>query len=584
MEEVKNSILKNKLSTLSILTILIVLIIFRFNSPNFKKGENLKVTTWDAFGYYMYLPGIFIYNDVTELKWLDKIEEEYELTGGQLYQANIYSNGNYVFKYLGGVAILESPFFAIGHIIALNSDYKADGFSAPYQYSIAFGALIYAFLGLLLLRSVLLNYFNDSTVALTLLLLTLATNFIQYIAIDGGQSHAYIFPLYALLLYSTMKWHLRPSYFWSAVIGLTIGLATISRPTEAIMVFIPILWGTQSKESKKEKWAMVRANKQMVLITILSGLIGILPQLIYWKIASGSFVYNVGSKWFFLNPWFRVLFGFENGWFIYTPITIFFMIGMFYIKSFPFKKSVIIFCLLNIWIVIAWSDWKYGATYSTRALVQSYPVFALALGGFIHSISSRKWKSIFILIGIYLLSVNFFQIYQYGQTILHYRDMNRKYYSAIYLDANPTPEDMSLLDTDEQLPLSATSVSNDRLIFSITSPLNITSKYDSIGFLMRKEIDTKGAKNQWVIVNAKIKSFKGMSSSHLNCKVYSEDVVKERSFRLYTPISKEGELNEYQFSFKLPETHKPFELSLFIVPSFEFSGEVESLYVRKVNL
>ncbi len=580
----KKSKLKNKLSLLSIFVIMTVLVVFRFNSPNFKKGEGLKVTTWDAFGYYMYLPGTFIYNDVTELKWLDKIEDEYELTGGFLYQANIHSNGNYVFKYLGGVAVLESPFFAVGHLIALNSDYKADGFSAPYQYSIAFGALIYAFLALLLLRSVLLNYFKDSTVTLTLLFLTLATNFVQYIAIDGGQSHAYIFPLYALLLFATMKWHQKPSYFWSAVIGLTIGLATISRPTEAIMIFIPILWGTQTKELKREKWAMVKANKQMVLMTILFGIIGILPQLIYWKIASGSFVYDVGSKWFFLNPWFRVLFGFENGWFIYTPITIFFIIGMFYIKSFPFKKSVIVFCLLNIWIVIAWSDWKYGSTYSTRALVQSYPLFALALGGFIHSISSKIWKSIFILVGIYLIFLNFFQIHQYGETILHSRDMNRQYYAAIYLDANPTPMDMSLLDTDEKLPNSYSLVTNEPLIFSINSPLKIVSKYDSIGFLMKQEVETKGAKNQWVIVSAKIKSFKGMSSSYLNCKVYSEYVLKEKSFRLYTPISTEGEINDYQFVFQLPETNEPFELSLFIVPSFEYEGEVEKLNVRKVNL
>jgi len=561
-----------------------VLVIFRFNSPDLKNGGDLKVTTWDAFGYYMYLPGTFIYNDVTELKWLDEVEKEYALTGGFLYQANIHSNGNYVFKYLGGIAVLESPFFAIGHLIALNSSYKADGFSAPYQYSIAFGALIYAFLGLLLLRLVLLRYFNDSTVTLTLLLLTLASNFVQYIAIDGGQSHAYIFPLYALILFATMKWHTKPSYFWSAVIGLTIGLATIARPTEAIMIFIPILWGTQTKVLKQQKWALVKKNKQMLLLAILFGIIGILPQLIYWKIASGSFIYDVGSKWFFLNPWFRVLFGFENGWFVYTPIAIFFIVGMFFIKSFPFKKSVIVFGLLNIWIVIAWSDWKYGSTYSTRALVQSYPVLALALGGFIHSISSKKWKYVFICLGGYLIFVNFFQINQYGKTILHSRDMNRLYYSAIYLDSDPTPLDMSLLDTDEILPLSAGSASNDRIVFDLESPMQIESRYDSIGFIMKEQFDSKGARNKWLTVRAKIKSTVGMSSSSINCKVYSEHVLKEKSFRLFTPISKEGELNTYEFSFKIPETDYPFELSLFIVPLGEYKGEVKEFIVKEMNL
>jgi len=61
----------------------------------------------------------------------------------------------------------------------------------------------------------------------------------------------------------------------------------------------------------------------------------------------------------FLNPWFRVLFGPEKGWFLYTPISIMMLAGLFLIKKYPFQKSVITFCLLNIWIIIAWSDWRY---------------------------------------------------------------------------------------------------------------------------------------------------------------------------------------------------------------------------------
>jgi hypothetical protein len=98
----------------------------------------------------------------------------------------------------------------------------------------------------------------------------------------------------------------------------------------------------------------------------------------------------MGSKWYFLFPFFRVLFGFENGWFVYTPITILFVLGFFFIKEYPFRKAVIAFCLLNIWIIISWSDWKYRGTYSTRALVQSYPVFAFPLTAIITKILSKN--------------------------------------------------------------------------------------------------------------------------------------------------------------------------------------------------
>ena len=569
--------LKNKLSLVVVFILAIVLVQYRLSYSDVQQGEPLKITTWDAFGYYMYLPATFIYEDVTELSWLDKVEEEYGLTGGQLYQAQIHDNGNYVFKYLGGVAVLESPFFFIGHTIALNSHYKADGFSPPYQWSIAFGAIFYCIMALFLLQRLLLYYFKDLTVALTLLLLVLATNFIQYVSIDSAQSHAFIFPLYVVLLYATMKWHDSPTMKWAALIGLSIGLATISRPTEAIMIFIPILWGSHTKEARSEKWNLVKGYKNHIIICVVFGLLGILPQLIYWKIASGSLIYDVGSKWYFLNPWFRVLFGFENGWFIYTPVTILFILGFFFMKKFPFKKSVIIFSLLNIWIVMAWSDWKYGATYSTRALVQSYPVFALSLAAIIEFILQKKWKWLFYAVAVYLIFVNIFQIGQYGTTTLHYRDMNRQYYASIYLDKDPTALDMSLLDANDVCDTTGFDKFDE--IYTSNKPVALTSRYDSIGFIIKDQIQLTGGADSWLIVKGKIKSEVGFSNSYLHCKILGDDVLKENRIRLFSPINKRNETGDYEMHFKLPEHKGKAYLNVFIVPMAEYKGEVMNMEI-----
>ena len=542
--------MKNKFSIFIVFIIAIVLIQYRFSYSDVQNGKPLKVTTWDAFGYYMYLPGTFIYNDLKDLDWVEAVDERYNLLGGQLYQARAQENGDYVFKYLGGVAVMEAPFFCIGHVIALNSSYEADGFSAPYQYSIAFGAIFYCILAMLLLRYMLLQYFPDRTVALSLLLMALSTNLIQYVSIDSAQSHSFIFLLYAFLLFVTMKWHNQPSIKWAILIGFVIGLATISRPTEAIMIFIPLFWGTQNKEQRIAKWALVRKHRYHLIFVAFFGLVGILPQLIYWKHATGSLIYDVGSKWFFLNPFFRVLFGFTNGWFIYTPITILFIVGMLYIKSFPFKRSVIIFSILNIWIVIAWSDWQYGATYSTRALVQSYPVLILPFAAVIHQILKSKWKILFYLIGAYLVFVNLFQIKQYGNTTLHYRDMNRQYYANIYLDSDPTPLDMSLLDTDEQIK----SLKNEHLIYELEgAPIDFRSQFDSVGYFYNSTFDFKNKENSWVILKAKIKSNQGFTSSKIHLKVFSEEVLKERFIRLSSPICNAHEVNDYEFHFKIPK-------------------------------
>ncbi len=243
---------------ISIFFLSIVLIQFRINYTPDPNSQELKLTTWDAFGYYSYLPSIFIYDDCKQLNWIPTIDSIYNVTGGKLYQANKVENGNYVFKYLGGVSLMQAPFFLIGHSIALSSNYKANGFSPPYQYSIAFGALFYCIFALFLLRHILLRFYSDHAVALSIVLMVLATNLIQYISIDSAQSHAFIFPLYAIVLYATIKWHESPKFKWAALIGLIIGLATISRPTEAIMLFIPLLWETHTKEARIAKWKLVK--------------------------------------------------------------------------------------------------------------------------------------------------------------------------------------------------------------------------------------------------------------------------------------------------------------------------------------
>ena len=66
----------------------------------------LKITTWDALGYYLYLPARFIYEDEKELKWFPAIDSTWSLSGGEFYQAMRQKNGHYVFKYLGGVACM----------------------------------------------------------------------------------------------------------------------------------------------------------------------------------------------------------------------------------------------------------------------------------------------------------------------------------------------------------------------------------------------------------------------------------------------------------------------------------------------
>ncbi len=103
----------------------LILIIFRF----YKLPEG--VFNWDVFGYYLYLPATFIYNDIKLLNhdWLNGIIIKYETTA-TLYQAYSVETGNWLIRYTMGNSILLLPFFFIAHLVVPLLNFPADIFTS----------------------------------------------------------------------------------------------------------------------------------------------------------------------------------------------------------------------------------------------------------------------------------------------------------------------------------------------------------------------------------------------------------------------------------------------------------------------
>lgn len=566
-------------SFISCCLVALLLICFRISYSDIGSQKRvLNITQWDALGYYSYLPEIFIYHDLKSWNWAEAMDKKYNVTGGDALPVQHLENGNRVCKYLGGVAMIQAPFFGIAHFIAKATGHPTDGFSPPYQYCLAFGAIVWCMIGLFVLRKVLLRFYSDRVTAVTLLALGLASNLIQYAAVDNGLSHVWIFPLYAMLLAATIRWHERPEKSWAFLIGYLIGLATICRPTEAVALFIPLFWSVHTKEAARAKWALVKNHRLHILFAVAGGISGVLPQLLYWKHVTGTFVYDVGSKWYFLNPWFRVLFGWEKGWFIYTPIAIFIVLGMLFMKNRPFQKSVLVFCGLTIWIVIAWEDWHYGASYSTRALVQSYPVFALPLAALINRIQSRKWQIAFYILTAYLIFVNLFQIVQYNSNLLHYDDMNRRYYSRIYLNAHPDALDMSLLDTDEFISDESKFNRNSVIAMNVSLPLKIPANEAAVLAEASLPKPAMGGES-WLRTDLQLSS-ENLWKSFLNVELKSNDSVLKKSIRLFNPVGQRT--GKYAFYMRVPQKFSESHIRVTISSELGFDGEIKTLNVIRL--
>jgi hypothetical protein len=450
-------------SLLAILILFLLMVQARLWAPYWDTRDVQAILTWDAMGYYIYLPAHFIYHDLAHMAFVPDIIREYAPTTGfyQAFPVPGASDGQLVTKYTAGLALLWTPFFWLGHWAAAWFKYPQDGFSAPYQIAIAFGGLLYGLLGLGILRRVLLHYFSDLVTTLVLVLLALGSNYFQYAVFDAAMAHTYLFTGYALLLWLTIRWHEQPSRLRAFFIGLTLGIMVLIRPSEAVAVVIPVLWGLTSLAALRAKLELIKARWVDVLLLVLGGVLGVLPQGLYWHWATGHWLfYSYGDQHFnFIRPHLRsVLFSFRKGWLIYTPLVLMPLAGfaVLWRRHREVAVPALAFFLLNLWVVSAWDIWWYGGSLGQRAMVQSYAVLALpwaAAVAWLLAPQRRPWlKAVAVVGSVLLVDLNLFQHWQYMYSIIHPEEMNQHFYVAVFNKTKPTQVDYALLDGTPPLP------------------------------------------------------------------------------------------------------------------------------------
>lgn len=366
--------------------------------PRWQKGRTEAQISWDASGYYWYLPSIFIYHDLKRQHFKDDILAKYHPTPDHDFQQGFLdpSSGNYVMKYTVGTALMELPFFVVANIIAKPLGYPADGFSSPYQFMIYLGGLLFALLGLWYLRKLLLFYYKERIVAIVLLLLVFGTNYLNYCGIDVGMSHVWLFTLYVFILLNTRYYYQSGKIKYALRLGGLIGLAALTRPPEFISILIPLLWGMENLKitSIKRRLSFLWTRRKHLLLAGIIGACILIIQFIYWKYVTGQwFIYSYQDQSFsWLHPHsFVYAFSYQSGWLTYTPLMIIVILGIFpFFKYGKNKVAIITMILVNYYIVSAWDVYNYGG-FSGRAMVQSYPILLFLLAALIDYLLTKKW-------------------------------------------------------------------------------------------------------------------------------------------------------------------------------------------------
>lgn len=419
----------------------------------------------DNMGYYSYLPATFIYHDLNNLEKTfnarDSIchvstydgEMPQHVSGGTSVQ-----NQNRVIKYTMGLAILQSPFFFLIHSFQKITGGPAGGFEFPYMLSVFLSVLFYIFLGFYFLQKVLLKWFSPGITAVTLFAVFFATNIFYYSSFNIGMSHAYLFFLYSLLVYIIPRFYEIPNWKNAVTLGLTLGMIALIRPSEAIAVLIPVLYGFGFSGSLKNKSTFIKNNWQLILLTGIAILLVPLPQFYYWKKMSGHWLYDSypGEHFNFLRAHIADgLFGWKNGWLSYTPVMIFVFPGLFFLwkKRNFYSLPICIFLPMHVYIIYSWWGWSYTNGFGSRPMVETYPLLAVALAAFFTAVFSfRLGKLIMIPVLTFFAIINIFKVIQIEHSYYYSDDATWNFYKRRLFKWQYDYKDVVAFDSEEVQP------------------------------------------------------------------------------------------------------------------------------------
>ncbi|MFZ2025108.1 MAG: hypothetical protein WAV51_02425 [Microgenomates group bacterium] len=309
----------------------------------------LKQTVYgDGAYYFSWLHTIFIDHDINFSNEYIRFNLTQPFT----------ENGMPINKYAIGPSLLWAPFYLWIHSIV-----RGDGYTFPYQFVIGFVSVLYVLTGLILLYRLLCTAFKPTIAVLTTILIAVATNLLFYGAIDTVNSHGLSF--FAAILFLTFLFQ-RQSFG----VGIALALLALMRPQDVVfaLLVLPFL-------------------KRNNIFAILSGFILLFcHQLLVWFAFTGNpFIspyFTGGEHYTFLSPHiFSVLFSFENGLLIYTPL--FLIAGIGYMRVWKkyerYRLLSIAVVLVSLYLIASWSSWNQGASYSGRMFIALLPLIAFPL-------------------------------------------------------------------------------------------------------------------------------------------------------------------------------------------------------------
>lgn len=417
--------MSRKQTILKILSIGIPLLLVVYLFAQFRiSGDQWKdVVSSDGRGYYHYLIEYFV------------PAEDRDITAEQSYLTE--RDGNYYTKYPIGTSFLLAPFFGFGYLAALLFDYETTGLSYPFQVSTGIGALFYLLIGTWALFQLLRTFSISRKAAyFTAIVLVFGTNLLYYAVMGSTMSHVYSFAainLFALFVRKSFI-DLQQRHLFLAI--LCFALLILIRPFNGLVLLaIPAL--TADLSNPGERFKNLLAHRFAIFSGVVLTVVLLLLQLLAWYDQSGEWLLfsYAHEGFYFLRPEIlNVLFSFNKGLFIYTPITLVALVGIWfwYRQNRSAALYFVAFFIILTYFISAWWCWNYSSGLGLRPYIDFYGLLAIPLGLMIHH-TKRRLKYIVAGLLIIFTALSLIQSYQYAVLIMDHAGMNWKKYQHIFL-------------------------------------------------------------------------------------------------------------------------------------------------------
>lgn len=512
---------KYKVSNYSILITSILAIglayFFKWRYDNFK----VDFMCGDAKDYYSYLISFFINNDLTK-----QSDNSWFILKTSQGIINVHPVG---------ISLLLLPFFSVAYAYAFIFNFKLNGESLPFQVSVAFAALFYLIIGVIYLKKLFrINQINDKISALCILLIFFGTNLLHYTLSESGMSHVYSFSLISIFLYHSNKFILSHSNKQLIFSSILLGLILLIRPNNIFVICTLFLWFKNVSACFLFFKSLIK-NKFFYISLIITISIVFVQSLI-WYTQTNQFFHNTykADGFYWLSPQvIKMLFGFNSGFFIYTPLCFLFLFGLLYIyKENKFSFFAFLFLLSILFYFFAsYSSYTYFDGLGIRVLVDYYSLFAF-LGAklFMHFFDHKLIYNSIISISCVLVFVNLIYCYQENRGILLRTGMNFKKWNFVFLKTNPKYQnclgglsDLTPYTNEKVIQVLADSVTFNNSFDYSRLDYGVGVCFDSIGFnsnrihlkikFDRKELEVNSSKDALICVslddtkNHQIKSY-----------------------------------------------------------------------------